>query len=210
VNWLRHPFVPPDAGGTILSQIIFLYAVCTERLFMAHAQANGRNRLYLSSQRTGCIGMGNLSSDISNLVYRRTVSALKGRVSMSGKMLELLMLLDGRTNLKMISKKMNIRMSDIRSLISKLITYGVIEEVQERIVMLDPKILGYMAGQLSRIAGPIAQVMVEDAVLEVSGGTSTIHKKQAAELIELLGRQIPDESQRVEFIQNMLQKVKNI
>jgi hypothetical protein len=158
----------------------------------------------------GLVGMGDLSSDISDLIYRRTVSALKGQVSMSGKMLELLMLLDGRTSLRGVAQKMNIRMSDMRSYISKLKAYGVIEEVQERIAMLDPKFFGYMAGQLSRIAGPIAQVMVEDAVLEISGGTSNIPQNKAAELIELLGRQIPDEIQRVEFIQNMLQKVKNI
>jgi hypothetical protein len=158
----------------------------------------------------GHIGMDDLSSDISNLIYRRTVAALKGQVSMSGKMLELLMLLDGRTDLRGVSQKMNIRLSDMRSYISKLKAYGVIEEVQERIAMLDPKFLGYMAGQLSTIAGPIAQVMVEDAVLEISGGTSNIPKNKAAELIELLGRQIPDESQRVGFIQNMLKKVRDI
>jgi hypothetical protein len=52
--------------------------------------------------------------------------------------------------------------------------------------------------------------MVEDAVLEISGGTSNIPKRKAAELIALLGRQIPDESQRVGFIQNMLKKVRDI
>jgi hypothetical protein len=158
----------------------------------------------------GRIGMDDLSGDISNLIYRRTVAALKGQVSMSGKMLELLMLLDGRTNLRKVSQKMNVPMSDMRSYIAKLKTYGVIEEVHEPIAMLDSKFFGYMAGQLSTIAGPIAQVMVEDAVLEISDGTSTIPQNKAAALIERIGRQIPDENQRAGFIKNMLKKVSDV
>lgn len=154
--------------------------------------------------------MGDLSGDISNSIYRRTVAALKGQVSMSGKMLELLMLLDGRTNVRSISNKMNISMSDVRPYLSKLMEYGVIEEIQASIAMLDPKLFGYMVGQLSKITGPIAQVMVEDAVMEISNGTSEVPKNKAAELIEMLGRQIPDESQRVEFIKDILQKLRDV
>jgi len=154
--------------------------------------------------------MVNLSGDISNSIYKRSIANLHGNVLMSGKMLELLVLLDGRTNLRAVSQKMHLGISDVRPLLSKLLKYGIIEEVQHNIEVLDPQFLGYMAEQLSRIAGPIAQVMVEDAVLKISDGSSEVAQHQAAELIEMLGRQIPDETRRVEFIQNMLRKLRDM
>jgi DNA-binding Lrp family transcriptional regulator len=192
-------------GFVLLSSGVNRYAISLSEFSPPMKHYKG-----LISNLVGDDGMGNLTGDIANSIFRRTVSALKGQISMSGKMLELLMLLDGRTTLRVVSQKMNISMSDVRPYLSKLIEYGVIEEIQESIEILDPKILGYMAGQLSRITGPIAQVMVEDAVLDISGGSSDVPKNKAADLVEVLGRQIPDEKQRVEFIQNILQKLRDM
>ena len=154
--------------------------------------------------------MSNLQGDISNSIFKRKITGLKGEISLSGKALKLLTLLDGQTDIKTISRKMEISLSEIRPLLSKLIRHGIIEESQKKITMLDPQFLGYMAGQLSRITGPIAKVMVEDAVIEISGGSSGVPKNQASELVDALGRQIPNEKKKIEFIKNMLEKLKEL
>ena len=168
------------------------------------------SEIRLTASCVGDVGMTDLSSDISGKIFRRTVAALKGQISMSGKMLEILMALDGRTDLSEVSRKLNLSMSDMRPHLKKLIEYGVIEELKETVAMLDPQFYGYVSGYLSRIAGPIAQVMVEDAILEIGDGSSEIPKDRAGALIEMLGRQIPDESQRVAFIKNMLLKLREL
>jgi DNA-binding Lrp family transcriptional regulator len=164
----------------------------------------------LISVQVGDAGMTDLSHDISAKIFRRTVAALKGQVSMSAKMLEVLMALDGRTALSDVARKLNLSMSDLRPHLQNLIAYGVVEEVQANMALLDPQFFGYLSGHLSRIAGPIAQVMVEDAVLEISNGSTEVPKQRAGELIDLLGRQIPDEGQRAEFIKQMLHKAKEL
>ena len=154
--------------------------------------------------------MAELGGDISNKIYIRADSAFEGEVSVSGKELKLLSLFDGRTTIGAISRKMGMGISEMRPLLSKLLEFGLIGEVREKIEMLESKFLGYTAAQLSRITGPIAQVMVEDAVLEISGGTYNVPKSRASELIDMLGRQIPDEDQKREFIRSMLDKLREI
>ena len=148
--------------------------------------------------------MGNWSDDISSSVFRRAVTSLNGQVAMSGKMLDLLILLDGHTSVREVSQKMNISMSELRPLLSKLVSSGIVEEAQENI---DPQFFGYLVGRLSRVAGPIARMMVEDAVFEMGGGTAQIPKRRGEELVEVLGRQIPNPKQKAAFIQEMIRKL---
>lgn len=154
--------------------------------------------------------MSDLSHNISAKTFRRADTTLQGQISMSGKMLEVLMALDGRTALGEVARKLDLSISDLRPHLQKLLEYGLIEEVKENVVALDPGFYGYLTGHLSRIAGPIAGVMVEDAVLEIGNGSTDVPKNRAGELIELLGRQIPDEGQRVGFIKMMLSKLREL
>ena len=153
--------------------------------------------------------MSDLSGNISKIIFRRTVAALKGSVSVNGKMLELLMALDGRTDLAEVSRKTNMSLSDMRPLVSKLLDYGLIEEIHDRTEMIDPAFFGFMAGHLSKFAGPIAQVLVEDAVMDIGGGAMEVPVDRAAELIETVGQQVPEENQRIEFTRSMLKKLKD-
>lgn len=151
--------------------------------------------------------MDNSSYDISNSIFRRTVTSLNGQIAMSGRMLDLLIMLDGRTTVREVAQKMNINLTDMRPLLSKLVSCGVVEEAVENI---PPQFFGYMVAHLTRIAGPMAQLMVEDAVLDISGGSSQVPRGRSSELIEMLGRQIPDKNQKAAFIQEMLKKLQEI
>lgn len=151
--------------------------------------------------------MDNRSDDISSSIFKRTVTSLNGQIAMSGKMLDLLIMLDGRATVREVAHKMNISLTDIRPLLSKLVACGVVEEAVESI---PPQFFGYAVAHLSKIAGPMARFMVEDAVLDVGGGSSQVPKSRAGELIEMLGRQIPNQNQKAAFIQEMLRKLKEI
>ena len=152
--------------------------------------------------------MIDLSGDISNAIFKRTFSALKGKVTLSTKMLKLLMQLDGQTSLGMASQKMHISLGEMRPLLTHLIENGIIEVIQADIEILDSRFFGVLLGQLSRITGPIANVMVEDALLDIGFDSSGFPRSRGAELIELLGRQLPEGAGKVEFVQSMLQKLR--
>ena len=149
-----------------------------------------------------------LSNDISSIVFRQAVNIDSGKISLDGQMLNFLSKLDGKKNVGMISQTVDMDMSTIRSVLSRLIKLKLIEVVKENIPTLDENFLNFLKDQLSLSTGPIAQVMVEDAIRDMGHGTSTIPINRAAELIELLSRQIPDTEKRTSFIQTMLGKIK--
>ena len=149
-----------------------------------------------------------LSGDITTLIFRRAISADSGNVSLDGHMLNVLSKLDGRKNFGMISREIGIDMSAMRSVISKLAKLKLIEAVEEEIPVLDKEFFAFLIGQLSIITGPIAQVMVEDVIREMTHGSSAIPVNRAAELIEMLSRQIPETEKRTSFIQTMLARIK--
>ncbi len=149
-----------------------------------------------------------LSDNITTLVFRRAISVDSGDVSFDGQMLNVLSKLDGRKNLGMISREIGIDMSAMRSVISKLAKHKLIEAVKENIPVLDKAFFAFLTDQLSIITGPIAQVMVEDAIRDIAHGSSAIPVNRAAELIEMLSRQIPETEKRTSFIQTMLARIK--
>lgn len=149
-----------------------------------------------------------LSDNITTLVFRRAISVDSGDVSFDGQMLNVLSKLDGRKNLGMISREIGIDMSAMRSVISKLAKHKLIEVVKENIPVLDKAFFAFLTDQLSIITGPIAQVMIEDAIRDIAHGSSVIPVNRAAELIEMLSRQIPETEKRTSFIQTMLARIK--
>ena len=149
-----------------------------------------------------------LSDDITSLVFKRAINVDSGNVSLDGQMLNVLSKLDGRKNLGMISQEIGVNMSAIRPVISKLVKLKLIDAVEDDIPVFDKEFFVFLTDQLSIITGPIAQVMVEDVIRDMAQDSSEIPMNRAAELIEMLSRQIPDEQKRTSFIQTMLERIK--
>lgn len=149
-----------------------------------------------------------LSDDITSLVFKRAINVDSGNVSLDGQMLNVLSKLDGRKNLGMISQEIGVNMSAIRPVISKLVKLKLIDAVEDDIPVFDKEFFVFLTDQLSIITGPIAQVMVEDVIRDMAQDSSEIPMNRAAELIEMLSRQIPDEQKRTSFIQTMLARIK--
>ena len=144
--------------------------------------------------------MGTNSTNIAGSVFRRTVTSLDGQVAMSAEMLDLLILLDGRTSVREVGAKLGRSPTELRPLIEKLVSNGVAEEAR---AVISRQFLGHLTVQLSRIAGPIARMMVEDAVWEVGKGAAHLPLHHGEDLIAALARQIPDRRQRAQFVLEM-------
>jgi hypothetical protein len=155
----------------------------------------------------GVVEMANGSDDIANLVFQRTLTALNGQVVVNGRMLDLLILIDGRTTIREVSQKMKLGMTEMRTLLSKLIANGLVAEVERD---LDPQFLGFLVGRLSRVAGPIARMMVEDAVMEIGKGVFRVPMNRGKELVEMLGNQIPNSKQKAAFIREMNKRLSEL
>jgi hypothetical protein len=148
------------------------------------------------------------SGDISALVFKRTVKEDSGEVSFDNLMLATFMELDGKKNLAMVAKKTGFKMSIVREAVNKLLRLQLIELAEDAIPVADKGFLDYLKMELSLAIGPLAEVIIEDTVNELGYSMAKVPQHRAAELVEMLAREIHREDKKVIFKQNMVSKIK--
>jgi len=148
------------------------------------------------------------SGDISALVFRRVVRDDLGEFSLDGQMFSVLMELDGKRNLGAVARKTGQDMARLRGVISRLLEHKLIEPVEEAISVLDNDFFQHLSSELSLALGPIADVLIEDAISDLGLTRERFPSHRAAELIDLLARQIQREQKMAAFTQSMINKIK--
>ncbi len=150
------------------------------------------------------------AGDISKLVLKRTVRADLGEVSLDSRMLQVLMELDGKKNLGKVAQALNMTLKDLRIIIQKLHQLKLCEPAKEAIPVLDRRFFNYLSAELSRAMGPIADVVIEDEINAMGEEPARFPAHRAAELVDLLARQILREERKVAFQQAMVKKLREI
>lgn len=148
------------------------------------------------------------AGDISTLVFRRVVREDAGEISFDPRMLAVFMELDGKKSLATVAKITGQKMSALRGAISKLLQLKLIEPVTSAIPVVDGDFLSRLKQELSLAIGPLAEIVMEDAAGDLGYPLSRFPSQRAAELVELVGREIKREEKRVAFVQNMVGLIK--
>lgn len=154
--------------------------------------------------------MNVLAGDISKLVLKRTVRADLGEVSLDSEMLQVLMELDGAKNLGQVSRALNMSLKQLRFVLNKLFKLNLCEAARDAIPTLDRDFFNYLSAELSRAMGPIADVVIEDEISDMGEDQSKFPAHRAAELVDMLARQILREERKVAFQQSMVKKLREI
>lgn len=148
------------------------------------------------------------SDEISFMVFRRVTREDAGEFSLDGQMLSVLMELDGKKNVAVVAKNGGLSMGIIRRVVSKLSELKLIEPVEAAISRLDSDFFSFLKSQLAMAIGPIAEVIIEDVVIDLGHSLSRFPSYRAAELVDLISREIQKEEKRNSFKQNMLSKIR--
>jgi hypothetical protein len=154
--------------------------------------------------------MSSQSRDISRLVFKRISGNYSSNVSINTRTLEVLMEIDGKKNLHDISRKTGIGIKDMRPVISNLLKQKLIAPSTNGVGV---KVLtnGFhhkITAELALAVGPIAEVLVEDALTDLGLRPGRVPMTKAAQLIEMLSRDIQREDKKSAFIKNMIDLVK--
>ncbi len=149
-----------------------------------------------------------LSGEIPGMVFRRITRKDMGQFSFDGHMLNVLMEMDGKNTVLAISKKTGLGLTDIREILIKLQELKLIEPAPGAVKLLDKDFLNTLNAELALAVGPIAEILVEDAVADLDLNLSRVPSQRAAELVELLSREIQRDEKKVDFKQHMINKIK--
>ncbi len=148
--------------------------------------------------------------DISGLILTRTKRSDLGEFSLDRHMLNVLVELDGQRSVESVAKKVGLDMGTMKRIIFKLAKLRLIEPERKNISTLTREFFDYLSVQLSLALGPIADVLIEEAVTNLDYSKSDFPTHRAAELVDLLAREIRREEKRIIFQQNMVKKIREM
>ena len=141
----------------------------------------------------------------------RKVTRLDGKeVSLDADMIRLLIAIDESKELVQIGRELGMTHDLLAATLAKLSAVNLIEPIRKDIPCLDNGFLKALKLNLSRAVGPMAQILLEDALTDMKLSPSAIPKNQTAELIGALAMEIPDEEGRMQFKKAMLELMKKM
>jgi hypothetical protein len=143
-------------------------------------------------------------SDQVDLYFRKVIRKDSAEISLDADMIRLLIAIDENKSLYQVAEEVDMQATTLKSTLSKLLEQGLIEPVKKDIPYLDHVFLEALRINLSKVIGPMAEILIEDVVEDMNLKASEIPANQAAELINNLSLEIPDEKDRIEFKKSML------
>jgi hypothetical protein len=170
--------------------------------------------LYNGSGTAGPKGKANsmgMSPQVQLNNRYRKVTRLDGKeVSLDADMIRLLIAIDESKELVQIGRELGMAQDKLAATLAKLSAVNLIEPIQRDIPCLNNGFLEALKLHLSRAVGPMAQILMEDALSDMKLSSGAIPKNQAAELIGALALEIPDEEGRMQFKKAMLELMKKM
>ncbi len=139
-----------------------------------------------------------------DLFFRKVIRKDSDEISLDADMIRLLIAIDENKSLYQIAEEVDMETTTLKKTLSKLLEQRLIEPVKKDVPYLDRVFLEALRINLSKIIGPMAEILIEDVVADMELKTSEIPVNQAAELINNLSLEIPEEKGRIEFKKSML------
>jgi hypothetical protein len=152
--------------------------------------------------------MDDLSGDFSRMVFKRVMTGGLGEYSLDGQMIGVLVELDGTKNVGTIAEKTGITLDAMRRIIAKLLQLKIVQPVKRQVKVLEPDFLDALEKELALAIGPIAEVVIEDAIADLGHTLDLFPADQAAELIDYISQEIQRDDRRNTFRQNMVNRIR--
>jgi hypothetical protein len=142
--------------------------------------------------------------DRQQTYYRKVIRKDHDRISLDADMIRLLIAIDENKSLHQIAAEVEMRADTLKSNLEKLLQQGLIEPVKKDLPVLDRIFLQALKINLSKVIGPMSEILIEEVVSELKLTSPGIPVDQAAELISTLSHEIPDEEKRIDFKKSMM------
>jgi hypothetical protein len=149
-----------------------------------------------------------LSGNISTMVFKQVVTNGQSDITLDSSFLNVFLGLDGKKNLGIIAQETGLNIDEIRNAIFKLLQLKLVESAAEDILMADDDFFNFLNTQLSLAVGPVAEILIEDEIVNMDHGISKFPAFRAAELVEILAMTIEREEKRSAFKLGMVNKLK--
>ncbi len=148
------------------------------------------------------------SSDISSLVFKRNIRKDMDNLSLTPLMLNILVRLDGTKKAAAIARDLTITMSVLKDALRHLHKFNLISRVETSVPLLDEEFFSYLESLLASIVGPMAGLLVKDALKTLGVTREKTPITRAAELIDRISAKIFIADKRQMFREAMVARLR--
>lgn len=149
-----------------------------------------------------------LSGNSANMVFKPVIRSGFGQLYLDGRMLTVLMILDGKKTVMQVAKETGIPFATVRQILSKLLYLRLIEGVERAVSIVDQEFIDYLVYRMSLAIGPLGEIVVDDGLADLGFSRNNLPYLRTAELVNHLSHQIVREERRAEFKFEMLRKIR--
>ncbi len=147
----------------------------------------------------------NMSSDsFSNLFFRKTKRMDTTEITLTSDMMRVMMAISEDKDMATVANEIGMEPSRMKPVVSELLFLGLIEQVVKNMRYLDISFYNYMKKNLMQSLGPIAEVVIEDVMADMSLSMESIPVHRAADLVNSVAEQIPDPEAQKKFKNSLL------
>jgi DNA-binding transcriptional MocR family regulator len=140
----------------------------------------------------------------ARLYFRKRLRTDLAAVCLDADMIRLLLAIDERKSLYQIAAEVDMDAATFKQNLKKLLEQGLIETIQKAAAMVDRRFLPSLRMNLARFIGPMADIVVEETLAELRLDAAALPVDQAAEIINRVALEIPDDDSRIGFKKSML------
>ncbi len=148
-----------------------------------------------------------LAGDITPLIFQLSVKHEPAQLTLDKQMLGVIQELDGKRTVGLVARNLGLPLDKVREIIAQLLAQGIIGLVNQSVPMLKEDFFIYLADQLSLATGPMAEVLIDEAIDSLGYSQSSFPKDRVQELIDLLTPKIFREEKRAVFKENLYKKI---
>ncbi len=146
--------------------------------------------------------------ELPSMVFRQVARDDLGEFSLNGQMLRVLIEFDGKKSISSVSGKTGLEVADLHDITQRLLQLNLIEPVAKPVSLANGDFFGYLQNQLALAVGPLASILLDDALADMGHTRGRFPINHAAELVDILSEDIQREEKRITFRQNMLNKIR--
>lgn len=145
-----------------------------------------------------------LSKTASSLFFRKSIRRDIRDIALDADMIRLLRAIDEQKSLYQVAAEVEMDSATFKTTLRRLLEQGLIESVRRSMPLLGRTFVQLLRLNLARAIGPMAQILIDDGLAEMRLNPAGIPVDQAAELVNRIALEIPDEANRARFKKAMI------
>ncbi|MBM3127740.1 MAG: hypothetical protein FJ009_03795 [Chloroflexi bacterium] len=154
------------------------------------------------------------ASRLSQTIFKLSTSELSGEINLKPEAWRVLSQVDGVRTLAEIAQRTGMDAATASAIADTLLQAHILEIASERAtpaqLTVNSAFFDGIALELARAMGPMARLIVEDAIAALGETQEKFPRERLADLVERVSEEIRDPKKRIHFQQVMLEAIRKI